>query len=110
MKLNIVEMMMIAANWLEKKMSLALCQYLNSMGVLIDPFNPAKFVFRIKDRIIFKLCPRSISHFITFVVFFPEAQCKLWLLQSAYHLRYSTPDNRINVVSHKRLCKVFSPI
>ena len=45
MKLNIVEMMMIAANWLEKKMSLALCQYLNSMGVLIDPFNPAKFVF-----------------------------------------------------------------
>ena len=42
---NILEMMMIAANWLEKKMSLALCQYLNSIGVLKDPFNPAKFFF-----------------------------------------------------------------
>ena len=58
MKLNIVEMMMIAANWLEKKkISLALCQYLNSMGVLKDPFNPAKFVFGIKNRIILKLYP-----------------------------------------------------
>lgn len=73
LKLNIVEMMMIAANWLEKKMSLASCQYLNSMGVLKDPFWSCKICFLNQKSHNSQAMPPKYRSLCCFCSFFPRS-------------------------------------
>ena len=93
---------------LKKKNELGFMSVFKQYGCAYRPFQSCKICFLNQKSHNSQGIPLSISHFVVFVVLFsPEAQCKLSLLQSAYHLRFSTPVNRINIVSHKRLWKVF---